>query len=81
MALVEHIQGHFIMAMQVKEYPPVVKLGTVCEITTLSKSSVYDLIKKGQFPASRTLFSNRVVWATAEVLAWLESNLSKGAAA
>lgn len=69
------------MAMQVKEYGPVVKIATVCEITTLSKSSVYELIKKGQFPASRMLFSNRVVWDTAEVLAWLDRNLSKEATA
>lgn len=74
MAPVVLMQG-VVMSMQVKEYPPIVKLPAVCEMTSLSKSSLYDLIKKGEFPAAKTLFSNRVGWSTHEVLAWVESKM------
>jgi prophage regulatory protein len=61
--------------MQVKEYPPIVKLPAVCEMTSLSKSSLYNLIKEGGFPAPKTLFSNRVAWSTHEILAWIETKM------
>jgi len=63
------------MQNQIKQYPPVIDLPDVKEITTLCKSSVYKLVKAGEFPAPKTLFSNRVAWSTHEVLAWVESKM------
>lgn len=59
----------------IKQYPPVLNIHDVKEITSLCKSSVYKLVSSGEFPAPKKLFSNRVVWSTAEVLAWIHSKL------
>ncbi|WP_140391065.1 helix-turn-helix transcriptional regulator [Acidithiobacillus thiooxidans] len=45
----------------------------VREITSLGRTTIYKLVKSGQFPAPKKIFSNRVVWSTSEVLAWMES--------
>ncbi len=63
------------MQNQIKQYPPVIDLPDVKQITTLCKSSVYKLVKAGEFPAPKKLFSNRVAWSTHEVLAWVESKM------
>lgn len=64
-----------IQQNQIKQYPPVSNLPDVKEITGLGKSSIYKMVKAGEFPAPKKLFSNRVAWATVEVLAWVESKL------
>lgn len=59
----------------IKQYPPVLNLHAVKEMTSLCKSSVYKLVNAGEFPAPKKLFSNRVVWSTAEVLDWLNGRM------
>ncbi|TQN49456.1 MULTISPECIES: helix-turn-helix transcriptional regulator [Acidithiobacillus] len=61
------------MQIQVKQYPPAVAMVNVREITSLGRTTIYKLVKSGQFPAPKKIFSNRVVWSTSEVLAWMES--------
>jgi prophage regulatory protein len=63
------------MQTRIKQYPPVSNLPAVKEISGLSKSSIYKLVKIGEFPAPKKLFSNRVAWSTAEVLAWVNSKM------
>jgi prophage regulatory protein len=54
----------------------IMNLKGVCERTTLSRSVIYQLIKRGNFPAPRKLFSNRVVWRVDEVDAWIDARLN-----
>jgi prophage regulatory protein len=43
------------------------------EITTLSRSSLWRLIRRRRFPEPRRLSQNRVAFVRAEVLDWLAS--------
>lgn len=45
-------------------------------LTGLSRSSLYDLIRQGRFPAPVQLTEKSVGWREAEVLAWIESRPS-----
>ena len=39
--------------------------------TTLSRASLYELVKTGRFPAPRQIGARAVVWDEAEVEAWI----------
>ena len=41
--------------------------------TTLSRSSIYDLIAKGEFPKPVKISGRRVAWLESSVDAWIES--------
>lgn len=58
----------------------VLDLNGVIELTTLSQSTIYARVKKGEFPKQIRIGPNRVVWRRAEVVAWVERELSKAAA-
>jgi prophage regulatory protein len=45
---------------------------TVILKTGLSRPSIYRYMKRGKFPPRRRVGPNRVAWAPAEVLAWIE---------
>ncbi len=51
----------------------IMKLREVSAMTGLSRSSIYVLIKKGQFPAQVKLSVRSSGWFSSEVKAWLES--------
>ena len=57
---------------------PIINQSEVLRLTTLSRSKMYDLAKKGRFPKPLKLVGNRVVWRTAEVMAWIESTIQNG---
>lgn len=44
----------------------------VCERTSLSRSTVYRLIKDGYFPRKIKISKSRVAWRDCEVNAWLQ---------
>jgi prophage regulatory protein len=46
------------------------RLGAVCELTKLSKASVYRYISNGAFPRPARLGTRAVRWLQAEVEAW-----------
>lgn len=46
-------------------------LSQVCKITTLSASTIYRNIKKGQFPSGSKLTVGRRGWSTKEIELWL----------
>ena len=54
----------------------VLDLRGVIELTTLSQSTIYAMVKKGEFPKQKRIGSNRVVWLRSEVIAWLEEKLA-----
>lgn len=45
----------------------------VQELTGLSRSTLYDMMAKGQFPAPVKLGTRAVGWREADLNAWLES--------
>lgn len=45
-------------------------------LTGLSRSTIYDLIKKGQFPKPIKLTTHAVAWSSADVLAWVNVKLA-----
>ncbi|MCE5360082.1 MAG: AlpA family phage regulatory protein [Acidithiobacillus sp.] len=53
-------------------------LKQVVQATTLSKSTVYALIKAGKFPRPRKLLGSRTVWLEHEVQDWLKAQLAGG---
>ena len=51
----------------------IMKLREVCAMTGLSRSSIYELIKKGSFPSQVKLSVRSSGWFWSEVKGWLES--------
>ena len=47
------------------------RLPAVCEITGLSKATIYRLLARGEFPARVKLSPRCVGWRVAEIDAWL----------
>lgn len=45
-------------------------------ITGLSRSTIYDLMKKGQFPKPIKLTARAVAWSRADVIAWVDQKLA-----
>lgn len=54
-----------------------IRIRKVTETTGLSKSYIYQLVKKGAFPRSILLITGgtAVAWLESEVIAWVESRL------
>ena len=53
-----------------------IKLTTVKSMTGLSKSSIYAMMQKGQFPKSVTIGARAVAWIEAEIQNWIEEKIS-----
>lgn len=49
------------------------KCPSVKEATGLSKSHLYALIRRGDFPAPLKLSARAVAWRESDVMAWLDS--------
>lgn len=49
----------------------------VQEITGLSRSSIYEKMKKGNFPKAIKLGERAVGWIEAEVLDWLQEQIKR----
>jgi prophage regulatory protein len=50
-----------------------IPIGEVCDRTSLGKSCIYSMIKRGKFPKPRQLTRGRVGWDLASVDQWIES--------
>lgn len=61
-------------------FPPILRLPTILEITQVSRSTIYQWCAEGRFPKPYSLGSRSVGWRSADVQAWLESRQpTKGA--
>ncbi|CDO35788.1 AlpA family transcriptional regulator [Novosphingobium sp. KN65.2] len=58
--------------MSAKQAERLLKIGEVIERTSLSRSHIYALIERGDFPAQRKLGYKCSRWVEREVDAWLE---------
>ena len=53
------------------------RIDSVKELTSLSKSSIYRLVKLGNFPAPLKLSERAVGWPENIILLWISSKLSQ----
>lgn len=49
------------------------RIKQVCELTGLSRATVYAMEKKGDFPAKKALGPRAVAWLESEIAAWMET--------
>ena len=57
------------------DYPRLIKLDKVIEITTLSVPTIYRLMKKGQFPKQIMVSERSARWSELEVLEYINEKL------
>ncbi len=55
----------------------VLRIKQVEAATGLSRSTIYAMMSTGTFPKPITLTGNRVGWIESEVMAWLETRISR----
>ena len=54
-----------------------IRIATVTDLTGIPRSSVYDLIKRGLFPAQLSLGGGKsVAWLESDVLAWMNERIA-----
>lgn len=51
----------------------ILTIKNVCEITSISRATIYRLISAGEFPAKVQLSPRRVGWREADIQNWLSS--------
>jgi len=56
----------------------ILRLPTVIERTGLSRSTLYLLISRTEFPGQVQLGTRSVGWVESEVQSWLEGRIAKG---
>ena len=59
------------------ETAELLRLPAVCQITGLSKSTVYEMRKRGEFPSPVSLSRRAVGWHRAAITAWVQSRGAK----
>ncbi len=50
----------------------ILRIGMVCEVTGLGKSTLYRMMREGKFPPARRISSNSIGWRLSEVNAWMD---------
>lgn len=58
-------------------YEKIIKLPQVCEITSLSKSSIYEKMAKGEFPKSVSISNRCVGWLLSEVNTFIQERVAE----
>lgn len=56
--------------------PIFIRLPEVMKRTGLSRSSIYDLIKQGAFPAQIGIGVRSVAWLESDVAAWIQNKVN-----
>jgi prophage regulatory protein len=69
-------QGSLNMA----EQTVILRLPDLCKRIGLGRSSIYALMKRGQFPRPIRLSERAVGWRDADIEAWLQSRAAQGGA-
>ena len=58
------------------DYPRLIRLDQVLEITTLSVSTIYRQIAKSQFPKQRKISERSTRWVESEVLEYINGKIN-----
>lgn len=64
------------MTQAAQPIPRTLKLLQVLEITSLSRTTLWRLVRDKKFPARVPLSANRVGWIESEVRAWQEERMA-----
>ena len=56
------------------QFPKLVRLDKVLEMTTLSTSTIYRLMKKGKFPRQIKISERSTRWVLEEIYEWMDGN-------
>lgn len=48
------------------------RLKSVCDVVTLSKTSIYDRLARGEFPQPVRIGNRNVAWREADIAAWID---------
>ena len=51
----------------------VLRVSVVCDLTSLTRASIYNWVAAGRFPAPVRLSVRRVAWREADIVGWLQS--------
>ncbi len=54
-----------------------ISLNDVIQKTSLSRSSIYELINKGEFPTPVPIRSRKRAWLLSEVATWMQARLTE----
>lgn len=63
-----------------KEMTRYLRIDEVCQLTRVSRTTIWRWTRNGLFPAKRQLGPNSIGWPANEVEAWLEGRPAKGGA-
>lgn len=63
------------MATKTEPATTIMRMPDVCAMVGLSKSQVYKLIRRGEFPAPVSLGCNAVGWPSLRVGAWIAEKI------
>jgi len=55
----------------------IIRLPEVTNLTGISRSNIYDHIKKGKFPKQINLGARSVGWVESEVQEWIQQRISE----
>lgn len=58
---------------QIVHAPALLSRRSVEAITSISRASIYRLMKAGEFPAAVRVSANRVAWREADIRLWIEA--------
>lgn len=58
--------------------PRLIKRPEVQRITGLSRTGIYDRVRRGEFPAPVSLGGSAVAWVQAEVNTWIQARIEAG---
>jgi prophage regulatory protein len=56
----------------------ILRLPAVKAATGLSRSTIYERIKQGTFPAPVSLCGHAVGWPASEISAWIQARIAEG---
>lgn len=53
-----------------------IRMPEVLDISGLSKTTIYEYVSRGEFPAPVSLGAKSVAWVESEVMAWMDAKIS-----
>jgi prophage regulatory protein len=61
-----------------EKHEKLLRLSDVRDRVPYSRSTIYDLIKKGEFPKPISLGERAVAWVESDIDAWIQARVEKG---
>ena len=71
----QNLEGNIDQLIQQMEFPKLIRIKTVIEITTLSVPTIYRLMKNDQFPKQIMVSERSARWNESEVLEYINKKI------